>query len=115
EGVALLALDVTPEPSMRAYQILGLQVTKATNDQGQSLEQVLDATQIYAFPPPELATAPGPDCVIALADPKNGTKAPKSLKEISGTIKVQVYTEAKPEARRVDLDVPFTLTNVPLQ
>jgi len=115
EGVAFLALEVTPEPRMRGYQILALQVKKATNDQGQGLEEVLDSAQIYAVRPPDLAATPGPDYLIALVDPKNGTKASKSLKEISGTIRVQVLAGAQPDAKRVVLEVPFTLTNVPLQ
>ncbi len=115
EGVALLALDITHEPGMRGCQFLALQVKKATNDQGQSLEQVLDHAQIYAVPRQDTAATPGPDYVIALVDPKNGTTASKSLKEISGTIRVQVLAGAQPDAKRVELDVPFTLTNVPLQ
>jgi hypothetical protein len=115
EGVALLALDITPEPGIRGYQILALQVKKATNDQGQSLEQVLDSAQIYAVRPPDTTATPGPDYVIALVDPKNGTKASKSLKEISGTIRVQILAGAQPDAKSAVLEVPFTLTNVTLQ
>jgi hypothetical protein len=117
EGVALLALEITPELGMRNYHVRSLQVKKATNEEGRSLEQLLDKAQIYSVNPPAKTTTPEPgsDSVIALVDPKNTTKAAKSLKEISGTIRVRVTTGAQPNAGSIELEVPFTLTNVPLQ
>jgi RNA polymerase sigma factor (sigma-70 family) len=118
EGVVLLALEVTAEPGISKYQILSLQVKKAVNDQDQSLEQVEQVPGKAQVDAPHLSRStatPGVDYVIALAEPKNATKPSKSLKEITGKIRVQVTTGTQPDAKRVELDVPFTLTNVPMQ
>jgi hypothetical protein len=123
EGVVVLALEVTPEPGMPKYQILSVRVKRTANDQDQSLEQV---EQVPAKPGKTDADAPahrlrgsgatpGPDCVLTLAEPKNAAKPSRSLKEISGTIRVRVPTGTQPDAKSVELEVPFTLTNVPLQ
>jgi RNA polymerase sigma factor (sigma-70 family) len=131
KGEILLPLEITPEPKLRWQQFVAVHITKATDDQGQNLEQVVagDADHILPsaagqmgdnpLPPPKegvlIVANAGQNTAISLGVRlKTGAKAATSLKEISGTITVRVLEEGKPVSKSVTVKVPFTLKSVPL-
>jgi hypothetical protein len=104
-GEVLLALEVSPEPRLCWRKSVAVTVTKATDDRGQALSQ---AEPAEAAAPPR-AAGPGaggfgvgaggparPAPRVATARLKKGEKDATSLKEVSGTVTVEVLKE--PEA-----------------
>jgi RNA polymerase sigma factor (sigma-70 family) len=119
-----LALEVAPEPRLRWQQTVAVRVTKATDDQGQDLEQTATGAAVPAGrgvpglggppggAPPALggAVAGGPVGGMIVGGDSNpdlggsvtsvwlkkGTTAAASLKEISGTITARVRDEGQP-------------------
>jgi RNA polymerase sigma factor (sigma-70 family) len=138
EGEALLALEITPEPKLRLGRVLAVRVRKASDDQGQDLEQVVGDGKAPAraaaggppadtlpFPPPDnvplhtmpsKAAAPHKDAEANVTPIrlKKGAKAATSLSELSGTVTIRVQLEGGGAGKSVTLDVPFSLKNVPL-
>ena len=82
DGEAVLALEVTPEPKLRWRGVAAVEVGKATDDNGQALEQVNPAGQ-----------APGSPVTIRL---KKGPGTSASLREITGTVTARVLREPQP-------------------
>jgi RNA polymerase sigma factor (sigma-70 family) len=82
DGEAVLALEVTPEPKLRWRGVTAVEVGKATDDQGQTLEQVKPVGQVPGNPVP--------------ARFKRGPKAATSLREITGTVTARVLREPQP-------------------
>jgi hypothetical protein len=59
-GEVWLALEVTPEPALRWQQMVGVRVTKAVDEEGQSLEQIAAAAAVPpAIPGPGAGGAAG--------------------------------------------------------
>jgi RNA polymerase sigma factor (sigma-70 family) len=124
DGEILLTLEIAPEPRLRGQQVLAVQVRKAVDDQGQTLEQVTTVSQVVVngqqmggagaggwqgFPGGVIPPMPGQGVSIVSSgsEPtsrvrlmpvrfKKGERAAKSLAEISGTITAQVAEESKP-------------------
>src|SRR5262249_55939457 len=113
----LLALEIAPEPALRWQQTVAVHVSKATDDQGQNLEQVVADSPAPARPGggglgggfggrlPRLGPGPGvmrggsePDAGVGVSRIrlKPGAQAATSLKEISGTITARVRGEGRP-------------------
>jgi hypothetical protein len=119
KGEIQLAVEITPEPKLRWQKTVAVHIKKALDDQGQSLTQVLPATEAPAglpggrfgggqggaggFPgglPPGAGIAIGgtghDQSRITPIHLKEGAQSAKSLKEISGNITAQVLLEPKP-------------------
>src|SRR5579884_961485 len=106
-GEYLIALQITPEPRLQLQNVTGVTVDRAVDDHGQMLTQAAEAVP----PPPVVQPGVGgvarPGVVgrpILLRDSihqyaavrlKQGGKASKALKELSGTLSAQVLTEPK--------------------
>jgi hypothetical protein len=114
EGQALLSLEIAPEPKLQWQQLVSVRIVRATDDQGQELSQVGDATVAPALGvigggrvlrgavalaqpavggPPVLWNGPYPQTLVHL---KKGERPAKSLKEVAGLLDVQVLTESRP-------------------
>lgn len=125
EGEFLLGLEATPEPKLRWQKAVAVRVGKVTDDQGQSLTQVLPAPVAPGAPVPfgggragaggfpggraqgggaAVFGGAGPDPGLLLPlRLKKGTEEAKSLREISGTITAEVLTEPQPVMTVTDL------------
>jgi hypothetical protein len=112
EGQVLLGLEVTAEPKMRWQKVVGVRVSRAADDEGQNL------TQVVPLPKPAPAangrvTGGGviivngqvisPEDNTPQGDPRQvpvrlrqGAKPAKTLRELSGTIAAQVQTAPRP-------------------
>jgi hypothetical protein len=59
-GEVWLALEITPEPALRWQQMVGVRITKAVDEEGQSLEQIAAAVAVPpAIPGPGAGGAAG--------------------------------------------------------
>jgi hypothetical protein len=111
-GQAVLGLEVTPEPGLTWQKTVGVRLTRAIDDEGQSLEQVILAT---AEAPPSYRTSRGMIVVNGMVldrEPtssasarqvpvrvKQGAKPAKTLTELSGLIVGLVQTPPQPLVR----------------
>src|SRR5206468_11285448 len=111
DGEVLLALAISPEPKLRLQRTVAVRVAKATDDQGQSLEQVMPADEgpggvvAGALPlaPGRVvagAVVGGPGAAGQIAQGrvtpvrlKKGPNAATALTTISGTITAQMLKE----------------------
>src|SRR5581483_2780702 len=128
EAEIALALETAPEPALRWHQTMAVRVNKATDDQGQSLEQVVADNPPPARPGggalgggfggrlPGVGGAGGfgPGVMLDGSDQdfgvsvtsvrlRPGTRAATSLKEISGTITARVRGEGRPVVTVADV------------
>jgi hypothetical protein len=108
DGEIVLQLEIAPEPRLRWQRTVGVDIAKATDDQGRTLEQIRSAEAAQAAPPafaPGRAVAGGgfgmAGAPPAIARPvsvrfKKPGKPSATLKELSGTVALQVLTEPEP-------------------
>ena len=129
EGVILLDLIATPEPTRGRLHIVDIRIRSAIDDKGQELIEVKAPLQ----PPGGAIAQPGlprgqaaesfrPDKLyisggwgrVATVPLKTGPKSAKSLSEVTGTITVRVPAAGSAGARgeTVTRDVPFLLKDV---
>jgi hypothetical protein len=112
DGQILVGLKVSPEPKIRWQTLVNLRVTKAVDDQGQTLTPMMDNVPGVGAPPApfggfggargiRMLPVGGPWAVNSYGGLhqylsvrlKKGEKASKQLKELSGTITAQVLGE----------------------
>jgi hypothetical protein len=112
DGQVLVGLEVTAEPKMRWQKVVGVRINRATDDEGQSLAQVVPLPK--AAPPANGRVTGGgviivngqvisPEDNTPQGDPrqvpvrlKQGAKQAKTLRELSGTIAALVQTPPRP-------------------
>jgi hypothetical protein len=105
----LITLQASPEPRLRLLSLQGVTITRAIDDQGQALMQAI--AEVNPNQQPEqpnvrggFQPVRGPRPPVMVADVrdhyvpvrlKQGMKASKSLKELTGVISAQVVGESK--------------------
>jgi RNA polymerase sigma factor (sigma-70 family) len=113
-----VALQITPEPRLHRLEIVALHIKKATDDQGQSLEQVSSAAPWVDLAVPPWSREPSPRRGVG-GDPglvrlRKGPKVASFVSELGGTLTVRTLVGGQATAKAVTCEIPFTLKNVPV-
>jgi len=119
-----LTMQITPEPKLRGVDIAAVQISRAIDNKGQSLEPVVGEND-FAAPRaegelPPLPVVPRPPLRgtfrhdPALVRLKAGPTAATSLSELSGRITIRLPQAPEAASNGGNLDVPFALKNISL-
>jgi hypothetical protein len=104
-GEAVVALQIAPEPRLRLQRVLGVRVQKAVDDRGQKLSPneagAAPAGPGGPFVPGRAIGVPlwnanAAYSNVALLRLKKGEKAAKSIKEVQGSVALELLDEARP-------------------
>src|SRR5262249_25856563 len=108
EGTLNLNLEIRGEPKIQLQRVSSVTVEKALDDHGQNLQTIINAGPGGAAPPalpiirPQLGGNVGPAAPVALGAQltavrlKRGEKDTNRLKELTGTLRLQVVAPREP-------------------